>query len=159
MAAMPDTPPPARSPCARVLVVDDDEMMCQFLERMLERRGFTVFSETSPREAIERLTHEDFDVVVSDLNMEGLDGMAFNQRVIELRPDTPVILITGDGMMEVAIRAVQAGAWDFLHKPIDPKLLALSIERACSHRQLKKELRALRTLVNGSDGTPVAGAC
>lgn len=146
-------PLPSDSPCSRVLVLDDDAMMCQFLERALMRHAFTVVSETSPLDALDRLAVEDFDVVVSDLNMAGLDGLAFTQRVIALRPDTPVILITGSATMEIAINAVLTGAWDFLTKPIDGKLLALSIHRACEHRQLKKQLRELRAQVNGADFT------
>lgn len=142
-----------RSAC-RVLVVDDDEMMCQFIERSLKRRAFEVTCETSPNGALELLTTEDFDVVVSDLNMEGLDGLAFAQKVIELRPDTPVILITGSDLVQVAIDGVKTGAWDFLAKPLDPKVLAISIERACEHRQLKKELQRLQTKLENSQTAP-----
>ena len=154
---------PPIPPCARILVVDDDELMCQFLERLLGRRAFTVFTETSSKLALARLAVEDFDVVISDLNMEGLDGLAFTKRVIDVRPETPVILITGASTVELAISAVRAGAWDFLAKPVDIKLLGISIERACEHRQLKKELRLLRTQVTGEVDTgpvvPTRGSC
>ncbi len=150
----------------RVLVVDDDELICQLLTRSLQRRGYCVESETSPHAALERLAAEDFDVVLSDVNMDGLDGLAFTQRAIELRPDTPVILITGAATMEIAVTAVHAGAWDFLSKPIDSKLLGISMERACEHRRLRKELRGLRSQINGADFTRTAplpsttpGAC
>ena len=132
---------------ARVLVLDDDEMMCAFLERSLQRHGFTVSSETSAKDALERLTVEDFDVVVSDLNMEGLDGLGFTQKVIALGLGVPVILMTGSGTMEVGMKAVLAGAWDFLTKPVDAKLLAHSVDRAATHRSLKRELGELRAAV------------
>jgi two-component system response regulator HydG len=135
----------------RVLVLDDDVLICQLLERSLQRRGFTVITETSPADALARLKDEECDLVISDVNMEGLDGLAFTQRVIALNPDLPVILITGSSTMEIAMNAVLAGAWDFLSKPIDAKLLELSINRACKHRQLKKELRELRAMVDGAD--------
>ncbi len=131
----------------RVLLVDDDPLICQFLEAQLTRQGFTVVSDSSAQDALERLAVEDFDVVVSDLNMEGLDGLAFTAKVIEQRADVPVILITGSGTMEIAIAALRAGAWDFLTKPIDPALLAVSMERAQKHRALNNEVQRLRRLV------------
>ncbi len=138
---------------ARVLVLDDDVLMCRYLERSLHLHGFTVESETSPQEALGRLGVEAFDVVVSDLNMEGLDGLAFTQRVIGLQLDLPVILVTGTSTMEIAMHAVLAGAWDFLTKPLETKLLVASLRRATEHRQLRQELRELSAQLKASDFT------
>jgi two-component system response regulator HydG len=132
---------------ARVLLVDDDVQLCEFLESAMSRQGLTVVTENSPLDALERLTTEDFDVVVSDLNMPSLDGLAFFQRVLEQRADLPIILITGAATMEVAIAALRLGAWDLLAKPIDPSLLVVSVARAHAHHQLTTEVRRLRRLV------------
>ncbi len=131
---------PTDAPPIRALVLDDDLLMCHFLERSLERRGFTVVFETSAQDALELLAAQEFDVVVSDLNMEGLDGLAFIQRVIALHLDVPVILVTASATTQVAAHAVQRGAWDCLAKPIDVKLLASVMNRAGQHRRMKKEL-------------------
>jgi two-component system, NtrC family, response regulator HydG len=141
----------------RVLLVDDDELVCKFLEQSLHRQGFAVVCDSSAHDALERLAVEDFDVVVSDLNMEGLDGLAFTQRVMEQRADVPVILITGSATMEVAISALRAGAWDFLTKPIDAALLAVSMERARKHRALKTEVQRLRRLVPATVAGRIVG--
>lgn len=135
----------------RVLVVDDDVLMCRFLECWLRRRGVAVVCETSPSDALERLALESFDVVVSDVNMEGLDGVAFSQRVSALHGDLPVILITGSATLETAVTAVRSGAWDFLAKPIDATKLMASLDRACEHYRLRKELRELRAQLHGAD--------
>ena len=141
----------------RVLLVDDDPLLCEFLERALAKLGFAVVSEGSAEDALERLTTEDFDVVVSDLNMAGLDGLAFTERVLAQRADVPVILVTGAATMEVAIAALRAGAWDFLSKPIEPQLLAVSMERARKHRALKTEVVRLRGMIRPPAGNRIIG--
>ncbi len=141
----------------RVLLVDDDVLICQFLEQTLKRYGYEVVSDSSAHDALERLAVDDFDIVISDLNMEGLDGLSFTQRVNEQRADIPVILITGSATMEVAISALRAGAWDFLTKPIDASLLAVSMERARKHRALKNEVQRLRRLVPATVAGRIVG--
>lgn len=134
----------------RVLVLDDDELLCRFLEKILQRRGYEVVSETSAVDALELLRTEAFDLVISDLNMDELDGLTFAKRVRGLDRDLPVILITGSAVLETGINAVLAGAWAFIAKPVDPKELAISLERAYRHRLLTREARALRLLVGAS---------
>ncbi len=129
---------------ARVLVLDDDVLMLQLLERLLTRQGFFVATESSPEGALSRLGQEDFDVVLSDVNMEGLDGMAFAERVRAAHREIPVILITGAASMDVAMGAVLAGAFDFLIKPVDAQLLAASVRRAVTHGRLERDLTELR---------------
>ena len=141
----------------RVLLVDDDPLLLEFLERALAKLGFTVVAEASAEQGLERLAVEDFDVVVSDLNMEGLDGLAFTEQILSRRADVPVILVTGQASMETAISALRAGAWDFLTKPIDPQMLALSMERARKHRMLKIEVVRLRAIVPSPVGNRMIG--
>ncbi len=141
----------------RVLLVDDDPLICQLLERTLTKQGFTVTSEGSAEDALERLTGEDFDVVLTDINMAGLDGLAFTERILAQRSDVPVILITGSASVEVAIAALRVGAWDFLSKPIDPVMLGVSVTRACRHRALKAEVLRLRGLVAPAKGGQIVG--
>jgi two-component system response regulator HydG len=141
----------------RVLLVDDDPLICQFLERLLGKQGFSVFSENSAEDALERLPVEDFDVVLSDLNMAGLDGLAFTERVLQHRADVPVILMTGSATTEIAIAALRVGAWDFLIKPIDPEFLAASMERALKHRALKSEVVRLRALLPAARPSKIIG--
>jgi two-component system, NtrC family, response regulator HydG len=142
----------------KVLLVDDDDLICRFLERALAPRGCHVVSEPSADDAVQRLDSEGFDVVVTDLNLVGVDGLAFTKSVVAAHPDVPVILMTGGATMEIAIAALRAGAWDFLLKPIDLKLLELSIDRARKHRALRAEVQRLRRLVPGAPGRRIIGS-
>jgi two-component system response regulator AtoC len=133
----------------RILVVDDDLAMCQVLEAGLVRRNFEVRSFTVPSEALSALTEADFDVLVTDLNMKGMSGIALCERVVANRPDLPVVMITAFGTMDTAVAAIRAGAYDFITKPLDVDALTLTLERAVQHRRLRAEVKRLRDAVAG----------
>jgi len=130
-----------------VLVVDDDEDQCSLLEAALERLGYAVTTKTSPQAALELAASESFDCIVTDLGMHEMSGIDLTERVLGARPDVPVIVVTGHGSIETAIAAMRVGAYDFLTKPVDPKLLALSVARAIKHGQLQSEVKRLREVV------------
>jgi two-component system response regulator HydG len=154
MSTTSSRPPDRRSvvppPGGLVLVVDDDRHMCEMLALRLEQRGYTTKWRSSGAEALELLEQDDFDVVVTDLNMPGLSGTALCERVLETRPDVPVVVVTAFGSMESAIAAIRAGAYDFITKPFDIDAFALTLERAKRHRALREEVRRLRLAVAGA---------
>jgi two-component system response regulator HydG len=129
----------------RVLVVDDDVGTCEALDERLTRRGFAVATRTDAREALLAMEAEAFDVVLTDLNLRGQSGLWLCEQVVGAWPDVPVILITAFGSLQTAIGAIRAGAWDFITKPFDFEVLALALERAARHRQLRDEVRRLRS--------------
>ena len=104
---------------ASVLVVDDDPGMCAMLSSRLTNRGFAVRTASTGVEAIEIAQRDDIEVVVSDVNMKGMNGVELCQRLLEHRPQLPVILITAFGSMDLAIQAIRAGAYDFVPKPFE----------------------------------------
>src|SRR5262249_19841165 len=106
--------PPEGDVTAQILVVDDDADMCAELERLLEKRGFGVTTTTSADEAFELVTKGDFDAVVTDLKMRGMNGVELCDRIVQNRKSLPVIVVTGFGTLEVAIETLRAGASDFL---------------------------------------------
>ncbi|WP_241758722.1 sigma-54-dependent transcriptional regulator [Pyxidicoccus parkwayensis] len=128
----------------RVLVVEDEREMRAMLEKGLTRRGFTPLPMPSADEALARLAAEDFDVVLTDLRMPGMDGLALCERIALNRPDIPVVVVTAFGSLETAVAAIRAGAYDFVTKPIDVDALVLVLERAVQHRALREEVRRLR---------------
>jgi len=130
-----------------VLVVDDDAGMREMLGTRLTTRGFRVVTCGSGAEAIELVQREDVEVVVSDVNMRAMDGVELCKRVLEHRPQLPVILITAFGSMDLAIQAIRAGAYDFLPKPFEIDQLALAIERGATLAHLKDEVQRLRRAV------------
>src|SRR5262245_48765137 len=134
----------------RVLIVDDDENMCTLLEADLRRRGFEVSWNTSANEAFANLLRADWDVVLADLNMPGMNGIELCERIVANRADVPVVVMTAFGSMETAIAAIRVGAYDFVTKPFDSDILALALERAVKHRALQEKIRTLHEIVKQS---------
>lgn len=128
----------------RILVVEDDRDMSTLLEADLSRRGYDVASFGSADAAFERLESEEFDVVVSDLNMRGMNGLELCERIVANFPEVPVVVITAFGSLDTAIAAMRAGAYDFIPKPFDMEVLRIAIQRAVQHRTLKNEVKRLR---------------
>jgi two-component system, NtrC family, response regulator AtoC len=132
---------------SRVLVVDDDAEMCSMLEGALGRRGFAVTSRTAADQAFALLAEADFDAVITDLQMKGMNGLELCERISQNRPDIPVLVMTAFGSFETAVAAIRVGAYDFITKPVDMEPLRLALERAVRHRALTREVRLLRQAV------------
>jgi two-component system response regulator HydG len=131
----------------RVLAVDDEQETCDLLKMSLEREGFAVTTCTSAEAALELVGAVDFDLVITDLSMPEMGGLELCERVLGTRPNVPVVVITGQGSLETAIGAMRVGAYDFITKPVDPKLLAVAATRAFRHKGLSDEVKRLRTEV------------
>jgi two-component system response regulator HydG len=128
----------------RILLIDDDQDHCEILAATLVELGHEVSYTTSPRDALARVGCETFAAILTDLGMSDMGGLELCTRILGTRPDVPVIVVTGNGSMEIAILAMRAGAYDFLTKPVDVKLLSLSIARAVQHHHLQAEVTRLR---------------
>jgi DNA-binding NtrC family response regulator len=128
----------------RILLVDDDQDHCEALEATLRELGHEVTFTTSPRDALERVGRDTYSAILTDLTMTDMGGLELCTRIIGTRPDVPVIVVTGNGSMDVAIAAMRAGAYDFLTKPIDVNFLAVSVARAVQHHRLQAEVKRLR---------------
>jgi DNA-binding NtrC family response regulator len=128
----------------RILCIDDDQDQLALLDVALTRLGYGVVTNPSPTGALEALSSSHFDAVITDLGMGEMDGLELCQRVVASQPDVPVIVITGAGSMETAMAALRVGAYDFLTKPVDAKLLGISASRAVQHSKLRTQLRRLK---------------
>jgi two-component system, NtrC family, response regulator AtoC len=135
------------SDAQRVLVVDDEPEMAAVVEQGLKRRGYAVRQENSADAAWELLEREDFDVVITDLNMRGMSGVELTDRIAKNRKDIPVIVITAFGSLETAIATLRAGAYDFITKPLEIDQLVVAVERAIQNRRLREEVKRLRAEV------------
>ena len=131
----------------RVLLVDDDVNMCEMLAQRLSKRGFEPTTRTSAAAALELLEGQDFDAMVTDMQMPGMTGIELCERVLASRPNLPVIVVTAFGSMETAVSAIRAGAYDFITKPFEIDILVFSLERAIGHRSLLEEVTRLRAAV------------
>jgi two-component system response regulator AtoC len=135
----------------RVLIVDDESAMADAMAEELGSRGFETAMVTRADEAFSKLADGDqFDVLVTDLNMRGMNGVDLCERVVNNRPDVPVIVVTAFGSLDTAIATLRAGAFDFLTKPFDMDQLAIAVERAAQHRGLREEVKRLRRAAEGS---------
>ncbi|QDT11918.1 sigma-54-dependent transcriptional regulator [Planctomycetes bacterium K23_9] len=129
---------------ANVLIVDDEPNMCELIETDLRLRGLNSRWCTSAADALESIHHEDFDVVLTDVKMPGTSGLQLCQQLTESRPDVPVIVMTAFGTLDTAVTAIRSGAYDFITKPIEMDLLAITLDRAIEHRQLTEQVRLLK---------------
>lgn len=132
------------SQTSKILIVDDEQDACDVLRWALEPLNYEVTTTTSAAEAISKVANEDFDLVLTDLQMEEMSGLQLCERIIGTKPDMPIIVVTGAGKLESAISAMRAGAYDFITKPIDVEILTHAITRAVRHRRLHDEVRRLR---------------
>ncbi len=128
----------------RVLAVDDEGEMLELLQRSLEDRGYEVTTAGSGEAALKALEQTDFDVVLTDLVMDGLDGLAVLRATESLDPRPRVILMTAFGSMETAIDAMRHGAHDYLTKPFRFDQAVLAVDRAVDDLRLREENRRLR---------------
>ncbi len=132
----------------QLLVVDDDTAMREMLASLFRDRGFAVSEAASAGEAIERASDNLFDVILSDIRMQGKSGIEMVGELRELRPDTPVVLMTAFGSIDSAVESMRAGAFDYITKPFEPDAVLLTIERALERRELEEENRRLRRAVD-----------
>jgi two-component system NtrC family response regulator len=124
----------------RILLVDDDQTLLEYLSKRLQRDGFSVRATFSGEEALEVVIQEDFDVAVVDLKMPGIDGVETQKRLKEVLPLLQCVVLTGYGSIETALKSGQQGAYDYLFKPIDYESLVEAIRGAWNHkRELERE--------------------
>lgn len=132
-----------------VHIVDDDQDLREAVLDTLDNAGLPAQGFATARAALARLDPEWPGVIVSDIRMPGMDGLEFLAAARELAPDVPFVLITGHGDVPTAIRAMKAGAHDFLEKPTRPEHLVSVVRRALEMRRLQIENSTLRAMVAG----------
>jgi DNA-binding NtrC family response regulator len=128
----------------RIVIVDDEPDMLENCARILGRVGYQCFTTTEPDKALALLEEERADLLITDLKMPGMDGMALLKRARELDPTLPVIVITAFATIESAVTAVKEGATDYLPKNFSVEHLRVAVERALRHRSLQVENKNLR---------------
>ncbi len=130
---------------ARILAVDDQRYFRELLEGLLREEGYEVETVSSAEEALGRLDREEFDVVITDLVMPGVDGTELVGRIKERLPDQEIVMVTGVVDVKTAVEAMKQGATDYILKPFDRNTLASSLERILQRRRLCDEHARLMT--------------
>ena len=130
-----------------VLIVDDDPALLQALPETVRLRmnGVTVDTADSAAAALDRITARDYDAIVTDIRMPGMDGLTLLAEILGRRPDTPTLMITGHGEYDLAGRALRGGAYDFIQKPIDRDDFVGALNHAIQSHALNRRVKDRRS--------------
>ena len=136
---------------AKILVIDDEESMCNFMEIMLAKDGFAVDTTRSPNEAIILLKEKNYDLVIADLNMPEMSGIEVLKEVRSFKQDQDLIVMTAYASVDTAIDAMKHGAVDYITKPFKVDQIKLVIEKCISRKKLLKENSTLKRQLQGDN--------
>lgn len=131
----------------KILLVDDDRLILQSISSALEQEGYNVAAADSGEKAIELIESTSFDLVLTDLVMETVDGMGVLKKAKEINPESMVIILTGYGDLISAIEALRLDADDYLLKPCEPEEISFRISNCLEKLELKRKVKAYETIV------------
>lgn len=123
----------------RLLLVDDEEMYLEYLSKRLINQQYDVTKCLSGEEALERIRDFDFDVVILDVLLPGMDGIETLREISKISPLTEVIMLTGHASLESGLEGMKLGAFDYLRKPCDTEELIAKINQACERKAEQEE--------------------
>jgi DNA-binding NtrC family response regulator len=138
-----------QAPQATVLFAEDDASMRAVLSMEFKRLGLDVAAVSGGQAALDAMAKRHFDLVVTDLKMAGVDGFQILKESKRRMPQAQVIVITGHGSIDSAVRVMKAGAFDYLTKPVEPEALGIVIQKALERKRLLNEVEHLKAQVRG----------
>jgi DNA-binding NtrC family response regulator len=128
-----------------ILVVEDDPTVGESIRLLLRKRGYSILLASNGREGLHQFRQKSVDLVITDLVMPKMDGIELLEAVKNVKPETEVIVISAQGTIEKAVQAMKLGAFDFIEKPINPRVISLVVERALEKQTLILQNRDLRS--------------
>src|SRR5512136_44097 len=137
-----------------ILIVDDEKGQREILSTILQKEGYRIVDAPGGREALERLKEEEFDLILTDLKMQGMSGMELLENALGLDPRQCIVMMTAHGTIDSAVEAMKKGAFDYLEKPLDREDLLMTLQRAMGHVSLLQENRVLHKKLEGTQGIP-----
>ena len=137
-----------------ILVVDDEKGQREILNTILQKEGYFIVDVPGAREALDRLEHEEFDLILTDLKMQGMSGMELLEKALAMNPQQCVVMMTAHGTIDSAVEAMKKGAFDYLEKPLDREDLLITLQRALEHVSLLRENRVLHKKLEETQGIP-----
>ena len=135
-----------------ILVVDDEKGQREILSAILRKEGYLAAAVPGGREALERLETEEFDIILTDLKMQGISGMELLEKILANDPRQCVIIMTAHGTIDSAVEAMKKGAFDYLEKPLERETLLLTLKRAFERLALLRENRVLHKKLEETRG-------
>ncbi|HSM12483.1 MAG TPA: sigma-54 dependent transcriptional regulator [Thermoanaerobaculia bacterium] len=147
-----------KSPPGSILIVDDEPIVQQSLGDWFRQDGFQVDTASNGKEALRVAAERQHDIALIDIKMPGIDGLELQERLAREVPDLTIIVMTAYASIESAVRALKAGAYDYITKPFDPDELSHLVHRAIEHRSLRSENARLKEqLASVSGASPLVG--
>jgi len=135
---------------SRILITDDEKSIRNALREILEFESYKVLEADSGSNALEIIREQPIDLVILDIKMKGMDGIETLGKIKEIKPDIPVLMISGHGNIQIAVEATKLGAFDFIEKPPDLNRLLISIRNALDRKELSRQNREMRSKLHGS---------
>jgi two-component system, NtrC family, nitrogen regulation response regulator NtrX len=142
---------------SRILIVDDERPIRSTLRDILEYEKIKVDEAENCIQAIEQFKSGEYDAVLCDIKMPGMDGIEVLTEMQNINPDVPVIMISGHGTIETAIESLKKGAYDYISKPPDLNRLLVTVRNALDRKTLVKETRTLKRKVSSKSASPIIG--
>jgi DNA-binding NtrC family response regulator len=136
----------------RILVVDDEAVVRESLHAWFSTDEYPIEMAAGGPEAIRKLQESNWDILLTDVKMPGMDGLELQKKAKEIDPDIPVIIMTAYASVESAMQAIREGAYDYVTKPLDPEDLEQIINRAAERRQLVRENVELKKRIEAISG-------
>lgn len=133
----------------KILVIDDQRAIRNSLEEILQSEGYTVETAENGSSALEIVASRAFDLVITDIKMDGMDGIEVLEHLQKSNPEMPVVMISGHGTIDTAVESIKKGAFDYIEKPIDLNRLLITVRNATDRSALVKETKTLKRRVSG----------
>lgn len=133
---------------AKILVIDDQRAIRSSLKDILELEGYEVELAENGQEGVDKFATCKYDMVITDIKMPEMDGMEVLSKIMEVKPETAVVMISGHGDIDTAVDAIKKGAYDFIEKPLDLNRLLITVKNALERTDLVVETKALKKKVN-----------
>lgn len=133
---------------SKILVIDDERSIRNTLKDILEYEKYSVDLAEDGIKGIEKVKNSNYDIVLCDIKMPGMDGIEVLEQLVQLAPDTPVVMISGHGNIDTAVESIKKGAFDFIEKPLDLNRLLITIRNAMDKSSLVNETKILKKKVN-----------
>jgi len=142
---------------AKILIVDDDKSIRRTLRDILEFEKYDIDEASDGLDCIVKIKQNQFDVIILDVKMPRMDGMEAIEKIQNISPDTPVVMISGHGNIDTAVEAVKKGAFDFIQKPPDLNRLLITLRNALDKSSLITEKKVLQRKVGGAKVQEIIG--
>ncbi len=133
---------------SKILVIDDERSIRNTLKDILEYEKYEVDLAEDGKKGIEKVKQTEYDIILCDIKMPGLDGIEVLEELHPMAPDTPVVMISGHGNIDTAVESIKKGAYDFIEKPLDLNRLLITIRNAMDKSNLVNETRILKKKVS-----------